>query len=68
MLGLRIGGVNKADRPADDGPASPLWCSQRDVAQMVERCIEATKDLHVFDACHYAGALLGREATSTTSV
>jgi len=45
MLGLRIGGVNKADRPADDGPASPLWCSQRDVAQMVERCIEADKDL-----------------------
>jgi fused signal recognition particle receptor len=29
---------------------------------------EAAKDLHVFDAYHYAGALLGREATSTTSV
>ena len=45
MLGLRIGGVNKTDRPTDLGPTSPLWCSQRDVAQMVERCIEADENL-----------------------
>jgi nucleoside-diphosphate-sugar epimerase len=37
---LRIGAVNREDRPRVPREFS-VWCSQRDVAQMVERAIEA---------------------------
>jgi nucleoside-diphosphate-sugar epimerase len=37
---LRIGAVNREDRPRREREFS-VWCSQRDVAQMVERAIEA---------------------------
>ena len=40
MICLRIGAVT-----ADDRPTAPrhfaVWCSQRDIAHMIERCIEA---------------------------
>jgi nucleoside-diphosphate-sugar epimerase len=40
MICLRIGRVTAADRPA--GPREfSVWCSQRDIAQMVERCLAA---------------------------
>jgi nucleoside-diphosphate-sugar epimerase len=41
---LRIGAVNKEDRPFQTRHFS-VWCSQRDIAQMVERCIEAPEDV-----------------------
>jgi nucleoside-diphosphate-sugar epimerase len=37
---LRIGAVTPEDRPLEARHFS-VWCSQRDVAQMIERCIEA---------------------------
>jgi nucleoside-diphosphate-sugar epimerase len=37
---LRIGAVTPEDRPLEARQFS-VWCSQRDVAQMIERCIEA---------------------------
>jgi nucleoside-diphosphate-sugar epimerase len=37
---LRIGAVNREDRPRRPREFS-VWCSQRDVAQMVERAIDA---------------------------
>ncbi|HMN29304.1 MAG TPA: NAD(P)-dependent oxidoreductase [Caldilineaceae bacterium] len=40
MICLRFGVVNRADRPTDIRHF-PIWCSQRDAAQMVERCIQA---------------------------
>jgi nucleoside-diphosphate-sugar epimerase len=47
ILCLRIGVVNQEDRPVLPGHF-PIWCSQRDVAQMVLRCIEAPAEL-MFD-------------------
>ncbi len=44
IICLRIAVVNKEDRPNTPRLAS-VWCSQRDVAQMVERCITAPADL-----------------------
>jgi nucleoside-diphosphate-sugar epimerase len=44
MIVLRFGVVNAADRPSDIRHY-PIWCSQRDAAQMVVRCIEAPADL-----------------------
>jgi nucleoside-diphosphate-sugar epimerase len=44
LLCLRFGVVNHEDRPTDIRHF-PIWCSQRDAAQMVERCIEAPADL-----------------------
>jgi nucleoside-diphosphate-sugar epimerase len=44
IICLRIGGVNQEDRPGDARQFS-IWCSQRDIAQMVERCIEAPASL-----------------------
>lgn len=41
---LRIGLVNGVDRPTDSRQFS-VWCSQRDISQMVERCIEAPREL-----------------------
>jgi nucleoside-diphosphate-sugar epimerase len=40
MLCLRIGAVTAEDRPTLPRHYS-VWCSQRDVAQMIERCIAA---------------------------
>jgi uronate dehydrogenase len=45
MICLRIGAVNAEDRPVAPRQYS-VWCSQRDVAQMVERCIAAPESLH----------------------
>ena len=44
ILCLRIGLVNAADRPTNSRQFS-VWCSQRDISQMVERCIEAPPEL-----------------------
>lgn len=40
MIGLRIGAVNREDRPTAPRHFS-VWCSQRDIAQMVEKCVAA---------------------------
>jgi uronate dehydrogenase/NAD+ dependent glucose-6-phosphate dehydrogenase len=37
---LRIGAVNRQNRPMDIRQFS-VWCSQGDIAQMIEKCIEA---------------------------
>lgn len=42
---LRIGWVNAVDTPAAQPGMSGVWCSQRDVVQMVVRAIEAPDDL-----------------------
>lgn len=44
MICLRIGAVNAEDRPTAPRQFS-VWCSRRDVAQMVERCVAAPDDL-----------------------
>ena len=44
IICLRIGGVNREDRPQNVRQFS-LWCSQRDIAQMIEKCIEAPSSL-----------------------
>lgn len=44
IICLRIGLVNSVDRPTDSRQFS-VWCSQRDISQMVERCIEAPPEL-----------------------
>ena len=41
---LRIGAVNRANRPTKLREYS-LWCSHRDIAQMVRCCIEASESL-----------------------
>ena len=43
-LCLRIGWVTAEDRPAHPS-GYPLWCSQRDIVQIVERCLEAPASL-----------------------
>jgi nucleoside-diphosphate-sugar epimerase len=40
VICLRIGAVNREDRPQAPRDFS-VWCSQRDVSQMIERCLEA---------------------------
>ena len=40
VICLRIGGVNRENRPTHPRMFS-VWCSQRDIAQMIEKCIEA---------------------------
>ncbi len=44
VICLRIGAVNQEDKPRDARQFS-VWCSQRDIAQMVERCIAAPLSL-----------------------
>ncbi len=44
IICLRIGLVNSEDRPTDSRQFS-VWCSQRDISQMVLRCIEAPPEL-----------------------
>ena len=43
-LCIRIGWVVAEDRPPTPD-AVDIWCSQRDIAQLVERCIAADEDL-----------------------
>ena len=43
-LCIRIGWVVAEDRPPNPN-AVEIWCSQRDIAQLVERCIAAPEDL-----------------------
>ncbi len=44
VLCVRIGRVPKDDRP-HDGHERAIWLSHRDVAQMLQRCIDAPDDL-----------------------
>jgi len=44
MICLRIGAVNAEDRPMAPRQFS-VWCSRRDIAQMIERCIAAPDSL-----------------------
>jgi nucleoside-diphosphate-sugar epimerase len=44
VICLRIGVVNAEDRPTEPRHFA-VWCSQRDLAGMVERCIEAPPDV-----------------------
>jgi uronate dehydrogenase len=45
VICLRIGRVVAEDRPVNERDYS-IWCSQSDVAQMVERCITAPPSVH----------------------
>jgi nucleoside-diphosphate-sugar epimerase len=44
MICLRIGHVSAEDRPVKPREFS-VWCSRRDIAQMVERCLAAPQSL-----------------------
>lgn len=44
VICLRIGAVNRENRPISPRHFS-VWCSQNDIAQMVEKCIDAPDDL-----------------------
>ncbi|MFT5087860.1 MAG: NAD+ dependent glucose-6-phosphate dehydrogenase [Planctomycetota bacterium] len=44
VLCLRIGWVNAEDHPQNERGGA-VWCSQRDIVQLVERSIEAPEDL-----------------------
>jgi uronate dehydrogenase len=41
---IRIGHVNRADRPTETRHFS-VWCSQRDIGTLIERCVEAPETL-----------------------
>ena len=43
-LCLRIGWVNAEDEPFKPEVA-PVWCSQRDIVQLIEKCVDAPEDL-----------------------
>jgi len=45
VICLRIGWVNAEDTPRAFLGMAPIWCSQRDVVQMVERSVNASDDL-----------------------
>ncbi len=44
IICLRIGAVNREDRPTQMRYFS-VWCSQRDITQIIEKCIEAPSGL-----------------------
>lgn len=44
ILCIRIGAVNKEDRPLAARQFS-AWCSQRDIGQMIQKCVEAPAEL-----------------------
>jgi nucleoside-diphosphate-sugar epimerase len=44
VICLRIGMVNREDRPFEPRHFS-VWCSQRDIAQMIERCAAAPETI-----------------------
>jgi nucleoside-diphosphate-sugar epimerase len=41
---IRVGAVNKEDRPKETRQFS-VWCSQKDIGSLVERCVEAPETL-----------------------
>lgn len=41
VICLRIGAINQRDAPKDDPLEGGMWMSQRDFAQLVEKCLEA---------------------------
>ncbi len=43
-LCIRIGWVNAQDSP-QGSPIAPVWCSQRDIVQIIERCVDAPDSL-----------------------
>jgi nucleoside-diphosphate-sugar epimerase len=45
VIMLRIGGVRDPNRPGDTPMGYSVWCSHRDIAQIVERCIDAPDSL-----------------------
>ena len=44
-LALRIGWVVAEDKPRNPESAADIWCSQRDIAQLIEACICAPPEL-----------------------
>ena len=44
VVRLRIGWVNAEDEPFKPEVA-PVWCSQRDIVQLIEKCVDAPEDL-----------------------
>lgn len=46
VICLRIGWVNGDDHPRAGLGMAPIWCSQRDIVQLIERAINAPEDLH----------------------
>jgi nucleoside-diphosphate-sugar epimerase len=44
IICLRIGMVNEENRPSQPRHFS-VWCSQRDIAQMIEKCLAAPDSL-----------------------
>jgi len=44
ILCLRFGVINREDRPLTT-QQFPIWCSQRDAVQMIEKCLGAPDDL-----------------------
>jgi len=44
VICVRIGRVNAEDRPASPRDFS-VWCSQRDIVRLLERCVEAPESL-----------------------
>lgn len=44
MICVRIGHVSESDRPESNRDFS-VWCSQRDISQMIQRCVDAPSDL-----------------------
>ena len=46
VICLRIGSVNDPDKPSDRPWVRDVWCSQRDIAQIVEKCVSAPDSVH----------------------
>ena len=44
-IALRIGWVTAEDRPIESAEGASVWCSRRDVVQLVERCVIAPAEL-----------------------
>ena len=44
VLCLRIGAVTAEDRPVQTRQVA-VWCSQRDIGGMIEKCVEAPPEL-----------------------
>jgi nucleoside-diphosphate-sugar epimerase len=53
VLCLRIGWVNGDDHPRSGPSMAPIWCSQRDIVQLVERAIHAPEEVRydIFYGC-----------------
>ena len=68
VICLRIGAVNRENRPTSPRHFS-VWCSQDDIAQMFEKCIEAPDDLQfdTFFSCLGQQMELPRHISFSTS-